>query len=266
MVLDLPEFWQRLPSDFWQHLGSYKYLNYKSQLQILLLSCVRKSFLVLDAGCGSNAGYPIKIPVDAQGIGMDISRANIEKSIKISKENRNNQLSFVVGDIEKMPFRENIFDVIISQDVLEHVKDKENAIFGIAFSLKRGGKIIASTTNAFNPAMFVDNHLPKKVSGTIVRLLKGDEWYEREGRLNPWSLHKILVKHGIIVKKLLLFGHPPFGQPWIYQYSNAKPPRIFLLWILFNKLTDFHFFKKFKEIMVFVGEKRLDRRYAASFR
>jgi len=50
-------------------------------------------------------------------------------------------------------------------------------------------------------------------------------------------------------------GYPPIGKPWIYQYSQTKPPKIFHIWIIFNKLTEYSLFKKLKEIMVVVAEK-----------
>jgi SAM-dependent methyltransferase len=246
MKSDIPEFW---------HLGSYKYPFYLSQLQILLRSYIQKSFLILDAGCGPNGGYLTKTPINIQGIGLDISRTNIKNSIKTSKKIGRNKPLFVVGDIAKMPFHEDTFDVIICQDVLEHVKYKENAISEIAFSLKRGGKILISTTNTFNPSMFIDDILPKSVSERIIRVLGGDHHYERQRRLNPWNLRKKLIKHGIRVKKLLMTGYPPIGKPWIYQYSQIKPPKIFHLWIFFNELTDIHFFENFKEVMIVVAEK-----------
>jgi 2-polyprenyl-3-methyl-5-hydroxy-6-metoxy-1,4-benzoquinol methylase len=246
MKSDIPEFW---------HLGSYKYPFYFSQLQILLRLYIPKSFLILDASCGPNSGYLTKTPINIQGIGLDISRTNIENSIKMSKEIGKNKLSFIVGDIEKMPFHEDTFDVIICKDVLEHVKCNENAISEIAFSLKREGKIFISTTNALNPAMFIDGILPKNVTERIIRVLGGPHYYERERRLNPWNLRKKLIKHGIRVIKSLMTGFPPIGKPWIYQYSQTKPPKIFHLWIFFNKLTDIHFFENFKEVMIVVAEK-----------
>lgn len=246
MKPDIPEFW---------HLGSHKYPAYKIQLQTLFLLCVRKSFFILECGCGSDGGYLTKTK-NITGVGLDISRANIEKSLKISKKFEKNNQSFVVGDMEKMPFREDVFDLIISQDVFEHIKDKEKAVSEIAFSLKEKGKILLSTTNAFNPSMFIDEILPKNISETIIRLLGGPQYYERSRRLNPWNLNKILASHGIRLKKLLLTGIPPFGAPWLYvDYPNLQLPMIFYPWILFDCLTNIRSFQKFKEVMIVVAEK-----------
>jgi len=248
MNSEIPEFW---------HLGSYKYPFYQSQLKILAKSHIKKSFLILDAGCGPDGGYLTDIPLDAQGVGLDVSRRNIENSIKITKENGKNKPSFIIGDIEKMPFPNDAFDVIICQDVLEHVKGKENAISEIIFSLKRGGKMLISTTNGLNPEMFVDDILPKNVSNGIISALGIDcsSFYKRQGRLNPWNTRKILVRHGIRVKKILMTGFPTIGRPWMYAYSQIKPPIIFHLWIFFNKLTDIRFFENFKENIIVVAEK-----------
>lgn len=232
-----PEFWR---------LGSYKYPMYRSKLHSLFKLYVRKSGLVLDAGCGDKGGYLHTMSTNIQGVGLDIKRTNIERLAKKSKNLHFHNLSFLVGDLEKIPFRKNIFDVIICCDVLEHVNDSEKGIKELASSLKKGGKLLTSTSNAFNPAMFVDGILPKKVSYEINRRF-GVFHYERTYRLNPWNIVEKLKRYGFKVEKLLMSGYPPIGRPWIYHFSKIKPPKIFYLWIVFDKLTNFGFLRKFKE-------------------
>ena len=64
-----------------------------------------------------------------------------------------------------------------------------------------------------------------------------------------------LIKNGMRIEKLLMFGYPPFGQPWIYHYSNIKPPFLYQIWIFFNKLINIGFFISFKEMMIIEAEQ-----------
>jgi len=244
MSNDYPEFW---------NLGPYKYPLYRSKLYSLFQLYAGKASLVLDAGCGEKGGYAITIPKNVHGVGLDISRRNVKKSVEKSKNLRLGHLSFLVGDLENLPFVENAFDVIICCDVLEHIELPEEAIKEWAFSLKKGGKLLICTTNEFNPAMFLDRVLPKNISATIIRQFGGPHHYERTRRLNPWSFGERLNRHGLKLEKLLMFGYPPFGKPWIYHSSKVKPSIIFYFWMIFDKLTEIGFLKNFKEEMLVIG-------------
>lgn len=241
------------PEPFW-HLGSYRYPFYGYELRSFFKSSVKGTYLVLDAGCGDKGGYILSMPTNALGVGLDIDRKNIERAVKRSKDLRLHNVSFLVSDIENTPFRKNQFNLIICYDVLEHLKDSEKAIKELAFSLKERGKLLISTTNAFNPTMFIDIKLPKNVIDVVLRRF-GVSHYERTYRFNPWNLAEKLRKYGLTVEKLLMFGYPPFGRPWIYEYSKIKPPKMYYFWILFNKLTNVGFLEKFKEVILIVAKK-----------
>lgn len=94
--------------------------------------------------------------------------------------------------------------------------------------------------------MFIDEILLKRVSYEINRRF-GAFHYERTCRFNPWNFVEKLDRYGLKVEKLLMSGYPPFGRPWIYHYSKIKPHKIFYFWIVFDKLTNFGFLRKFKE-------------------
>ena len=240
---------------FW-HLGSYRYPYYRGELRTLFDSYVKNSYLVLDAGCGDKGGYILKMSIYAQGVGVDIDRKNVEKSVKWSKDLQLHNLSFLVGDLEKLPFRKNLFDIIICCDVLEHLKDSQKAIEQFGFSLKRGGRLLISTSNMFNPSMFADIILPRRVSETIIRRFGGPHYHKRTFRFSPWNLAEKLNKYGLTVENLLMFGFPPLNRPWRYQYSAIRLPKIYYFWIVFNKLTNGWVLKTFKENMLVVAKMR----------
>lgn len=240
-----PQFW---------NLGPYKYPVYRSKLHSLFQLYVKESSVVLDAGCGDEGGFIVRIPMNVQGVGLDIDRKNIKKSAGRARNLQLDNLLFVVGDLENVPFRKNSFDVIICCDVLEHVKDSEEAISELASLLKKGGRLLICTSNAFSPALILDRMLPKKFSTIIIRGFGGAHHYDRTRRLNPWTLVEKLNRYGLKLEKLLMFGFPPFGRPWIYHYSKINPPRFFYFWILFDKLLKIGILKRFKEEMLAVAK------------
>ena len=239
---------------FWR-LGSYRYPLYRSELRTLFDFYVKTQYLVLDAGCGDRGGYILKMSICAQGIGLDIDREIVKRSVKLSKDHQVHNLSFLIGDLEKLPFRKNLFNIIICCDVLEHLNDSEKAIENFALSLKKEGRLLISTSNLLNPVMFADIMLPRKVSEASIRKFGGPIYHKRTCRFSPWNLAKKLNKYGLTVENLLMFGFPPFGRPWRYQYSEIRLPKIYYLWIVFNKLTNGWVLKKFKENMLVVAKK-----------
>jgi 2-polyprenyl-3-methyl-5-hydroxy-6-metoxy-1,4-benzoquinol methylase len=210
--------------------------------------------MVLDVGCGPDGGYIVAPLIGFEGVGLDVSRVNIEKSNLISKMLRAVSCQYVIGDVSKMPFRDEIFDIIICRDVIEHVRDKRNAFRNMALSLNHGGKMLISTTNAFNPVLFLDDVLPKGLTTLLIRIFGGPSYYERHKRLSPWTLTRILSENGLRLDKLLMVGFPPIGKPWKYR-GSTKPPRVIYVWTYFNKVTDLSPFRKLKENMLAVATR-----------
>lgn len=104
--------------------------------------------LCLDVGCGVGYGsaYLMRkgakkvIGGDKSGIGISYDR-NIAKTAPIKA------LEFKILEATSLPFVDNSFDVVVSFEVIEHVKDYERFLSEIHRVLKRGGKLILSTPN-----------------------------------------------------------------------------------------------------------------------
>lgn len=97
---------------------------------------------ILDVGCG-NGDMTIRFLSGIQGksykiYGLDNIEKSEEKSIEYKKINL---------DGETFPFNDNFFDIVYSNQVLEHILDKDNFIFECNRTLKKGGLFILSTEN-----------------------------------------------------------------------------------------------------------------------
>jgi len=80
---------------------------------------------ILDAGCGDGIVSVLiarKFP-QAKIVALDISVPNLKRAEKLAVENKVNNIKFIKGDAESLPFDENSFDLVISSHVLEHLPD-----------------------------------------------------------------------------------------------------------------------------------------------
>lgn len=102
---------------------------------------------VLDLGSGAgNDCFVARSLTGEQGevTGLDMTEQMIEKARSNCAKLGYSNIKFVIGDIEAMPFDDAIFDVVISNCVLNLVPDKEKAFGEIFRVLKKGGHFCVS--------------------------------------------------------------------------------------------------------------------------
>jgi arsenite methyltransferase len=102
---------------------------------------------VLDLGCG--AGNDCFVAHSLTGetghvTGLDFSEEMLERAERNRAKKGYKNISFVQGDIEKMPLADDSFDVVISNCVLNLVPEKEKAFAEIFRVLKPGGHFCIS--------------------------------------------------------------------------------------------------------------------------
>ena len=96
---------------------------------------------VLDVACGIGYGSEILRASGAtKVIGVDIEVAAISNG-------NENQALFTNADACKLPFADRSFDVIVSFETIEHVKEPEALLREFTRVLKRGGVCICSSPN-----------------------------------------------------------------------------------------------------------------------
>ncbi len=102
---------------------------------------------VLDIACGSGYGSAFLMQSGAKTVtGVDIS----EESVTYCKDNYKQEgLSFLVGDVRKIPLPDNAVDVIVSFETIEHVDEESQKKFlaEVGRVLRKEGMFIVSTPN-----------------------------------------------------------------------------------------------------------------------
>ena len=105
---------------------------------------------VLDLGCGAGTDSLIAAQmVGSEGsvAGIDMTAEMLEKARAAAVELGAENVEFVEGEVERLPFADMSFDVVISNGVIDLVPDKDAVVSEIHRVLRPGGRIqIADVT------------------------------------------------------------------------------------------------------------------------
>ena len=105
---------------------------------------------VLDLGCGAGTDSLLAAQmVGSEGsvAGIDMTAEMLEKARAAAVELGAENVEFVEGEVERLPFADMSFDVVISNGVIDLVPDKDAVFSEIHRVLRPGGRIqIADVT------------------------------------------------------------------------------------------------------------------------
>lgn len=174
---------------------------------------------VLDLGCwDGDLSLKVAKIIDTKkiyGIEIDPNKVKEAKSKGV--------IAFKEDLNKKIPFKDNFFDVIIANQVIEHLYNTDNFIEEIYRVLKPNGYVIISTNNLASwhnlfALILGYQPFPSDISsytniGKLIGLFKGDG--------KSWSHLRIFTTHSLIdllkfykfnINKVVSVGYYPFPQ------------------------------------------------------
>ena len=136
-------------------LYDLRYTDEQLEKYRLILHEIDYPFLVLDNGCGTG----LLLPLLETAIGLDLSSVLLEKAMERCSENQ----YLVQGDSENLPFRDSLFDVVLSVTVLQNLPSPEKlSIESVRVTKPNSTIIISSLKRVYNREK-------------IMRLIENDE-------------------------------------------------------------------------------------------
>ena len=93
---------------------------------------------LLDVGCGSGIFSDMAYGKGAEVSGIDASDKLIEQA-----KLRNPNISFLIGEMEELPFEDELFDVVCGFNSFQYAANTQNALTESKRVLKTGGKLVA---------------------------------------------------------------------------------------------------------------------------
>lgn len=120
----------------------------------MMREAVARPAVILDAGCGTGDIAAKLMECGHEVWGVDISEPMIRHA-----RNRCGSDRFRVGDLEHIPFRDNMFDAVVCLGVIEYLESDEQALREIQRVLKPGGTALIATPSAISPLQLLDQVL-----------------------------------------------------------------------------------------------------------
>src|SRR3989344_5155558 len=115
---------------------------------------------MLEAGCGESVisarlakqGYDVTF-LDISKQALMQAKVNLEK---VAGRSKNIKVKYVKGDIFKLPFKKDSFEVVWNQGVLEHFTQPEKAIAEMYRVTKQGGHVAILVPYIYSPLHLYD--------------------------------------------------------------------------------------------------------------
>lgn len=151
---------------------------YQRYIDFVAASLPGRGSRILDVGCGYGWSTSLLRRRGHDAVGLDLHPGPVEKGETAS-------LSYVTGDMRRLPFKDRSFDAVACHDVLEHVPEPEAALLESLRVLRPGGRLIVTGPNLLSFLMGLIFAL-----GHTARVLKaGKVWERRTPDLadHPWG-------------------------------------------------------------------------------
>jgi ubiquinone/menaquinone biosynthesis C-methylase UbiE len=175
----------------------------------------------LDVGCGRKLVYPWLPDGEeledelksrpARLVGIDLDLAALRDNVSFRDR--------LMADAEGLPFADASFDLVTSNMVFEHVERPQPALTEIRRVMRRGGRLIIFTPNAYDLVSIVARAVPNRLHPLIVSRLEGraaKDVYPTQFKFNrPREIRRIFNLVGFAAVRIEyvehhnIFGHHP---------------------------------------------------------
>jgi len=201
---------------------------------------------VLDAAGGTGKWA---IPIAQEGprvVLVDLSRGMLDVTYrKVAQTSLGSRVEIHQGDITKLDFDDETFDMVFCDHALCFVNDMEKAVRELARVLKEGSPIVISAQNRYPLALSILASEFEKGA----RILRGEELFMMQNRvpvhtLCPQEFRGLLERNGLEVRKMVGKGVVltslvlPMERFWTDNYGEAFASNLMKLEIELSERSD----------------------------
>ncbi len=227
---------------FKKHYSGRKFFD--ARYRDLIKRHLRPGQRLLDAGCGRYLKYCKEFSSSARVVGIDLESV-------LETDNRCDPFG-VRGDLSRLPFPSNHFDMVISRSVVEHLEHPMLVFREFCRVLRPGGKIIIVTPNKYDYVSVIAALTPYELHRALIsRIFRvpADDVYPTFYRSNTLSsMRKSLTSAGFVQQELETVNH----YPAYLMFS----PVLFRVGMLYERLTSLNLFRSLRGSLLCMFEKQ----------
>jgi 2-polyprenyl-6-hydroxyphenyl methylase/3-demethylubiquinone-9 3-methyltransferase len=137
-----PEQYDDLADQWWEPRGAFAMLHWIAEARARLVpSAARDGSLLLDLACGGGLLAPHVAGKGHRHVGLDLSPTALPLA-------RRHGVVPVRGDVLRLPFADEVADVVVAGEVLEHVTEPLRLVAEACRVLRPGGTLVLDTLAA----------------------------------------------------------------------------------------------------------------------
>jgi ubiquinone/menaquinone biosynthesis C-methylase UbiE len=162
----------------------------------------------LDLGCGRSLLPPWRAEAEKRLTARARSLVGVDPDLAALGDNRS-LTERVAGDASRLPFRDEMFDLVTANMVVEHLADPASQFREIARVLRPGGRFVFHTPNARGYDTLAARMIPEFAKKGFLRVLEGrhpEDVYPTFYRANtPRQVETASSQAGLHVDNIKLF-------------------------------------------------------------
>ncbi|HVM27721.1 MAG TPA: methyltransferase domain-containing protein, partial [Mycobacteriales bacterium] len=140
--LNDPQQYDDLAEAWWDPRGRFAMLHWISAARAHLVPlATHPGSLLLDLACGAGLLAPHVARHGHRHVGLDLSQAALVQA-------RAHGVAPVRGDVTRLPFADEVADVVVAGEILEHVPDPAALVVEACRVLRPGGTLVVDTIAA----------------------------------------------------------------------------------------------------------------------
>ena len=157
----------------------------------------------MDLGCGIEFFFYDGLK-DFKRVGLDLAYSSFERSLEYGNPAENE--SFINADAVNLPFKDGVFDIVISSNSFDHIPEPEKCISEVHRVLKNNGKFILCVPRNLKGGKKSHIHIQTIYTTDKIRHLT-------ENYFNIEKTQNILFLYSVLWEKVL------FGLNLVYSLS-----------------------------------------------
>lgn len=166
--------------------------------------------LVLDVGCGAGHVARTVAPLSAQVVALDLTETMLAEVRQLMAEHGISNVETKQGDVERLPYADASFDVVITRYSAHHWPDPDRAIAECLRVLRPGGRLLISD--------IVAPDAPTNDSFLQTLEVLRDPSHVRDHRVAEWQA--IFARCAAPSRLLLTWQVPIDFQSWVARMAT----------------------------------------------
>ncbi|MCW2500042.1 MAG: 2-polyprenyl-3-methyl-5-hydroxy-6-metoxy,4-benzoquinol methylase [Frankiales bacterium] len=203
-----PRQYDDLADQWWEPRGGFAMLHWIAAARARRVpEATRPGSLLLDLACGAGLLAPHVAGKGHRHVGVDLSREALPQA-------RAHGVVPVRGDVLRLPFADEVADVVVAGEVLEHVPDLAAAVAEACRVLRPGGTLVVDTIAATWFGRFTSITVGERVPAGPPKRLHDPALY-----VDRAQLLALAASHGVL---LTLAGLRPSAVDYLRWLAGRR--------------------------------------------